>query len=214
MNHRYIIAGIGTDVGKTVVSAILAEALRADYWKPVQAGDLNQSDSMRVKEWTELVTIIPEAYRLTQALSPHAASSIDEVKIKLTDLSLPHTDNNLIVECAGGIMVPVNNEGHTILDAIRMWDLPVILVSRHYLGSINHSLMTAEILKQHKVKVGGFVFVGDENSASEKIILSISGFPMITRIPLVDEVSKTFISAQAKRLVADRIVESLNPNTI
>ncbi len=214
MNQRYIIAGIGTDVGKTVVSAILAEALQADYWKPVQAGDLKQSDSMRVKEWTEYVTIIPEAYRLSKALSPHEASAIDEVKIKLTDLSLPHTDNNLIVECAGGIMVPFNNEGHTILDAIKMWGLPLILVSRHYLGSINHSLMTAEILKQHKIKVVGFVFVGDENPASEEIILSISGLPMIARIPLVDEVSKTFVSAQAKGLVADSIVESLNPDPI
>ena len=146
-DQKYVITGIGTDVGKTVVSAIISEALEAHYWKPIQAGDLDNSDSLKIAEYTEKVKVLAEGYRLSQPMSPHAAAEIDGVEIQRSDLKLPEVSGNLIVEGAGGLMVPVNNDGLTFADLIEDWNLPTIVVSRHYLGSINHSLLTAEVLK-------------------------------------------------------------------
>ena len=198
-NHnQYIITGIGTDVGKTVVSAILAESLKAFYWKPIQAGDLENSDSLKVKNLTQNVTILPEAFKLSQAMSPHAAAEIDGVEIGLKNLEIPKVEGNLIIEGAGGLMVPLNNDGLTFLDVIECWNLPTIIVSKHYLGSINHSLLTAEVLKNRGVNVLGFIFVGDENTATEEIILKSTGLSMIVRIPLVELVNKEFIIEQSR----------------
>lgn len=141
---KYVITGIGTDVGKTVVSSILAEALKASYWKPIQAGDLDNSDSIKVNRFTDSVRVLEEVFRLSEPMSPHAAAEIDGVEITKDDLSLPEVEGNLIVEGAGGIMVPVNSKGLTFADLIEHWNLPTIVVSRHYLGSINHTLMTVE----------------------------------------------------------------------
>jgi len=168
---KFIVTGIGTDIGKTVVSSILSEALKATYWKPVQAGDLDNSDSIKIKKWcSESVQVLPEAFRLTQPLSPHSAAEIDKIEITQNELSLPVVNGNFILEGAGGIMVPINKAGLLFVDLFPLWNLPVILVSRHYLGSINHTLLTAEILQNRGVKIEGIVFVGDENSATESII--------------------------------------------
>ena len=197
-SNQYIITGIGTDVGKTVVSAILAEALQAFYWKPIQAGDLENSDSMKVDRLTQNVTILPEAFKLSQAMSPHAAAEIDGVEIELKDLDIPKVEGNLIVEGAGGLMVPLNNSGLTYLDVIQNWKLPTIIVSKHYLGSINHSLLTAEVLRNRGVNVMGFIFVGEENRATEEIILKCTALPMIARIPLVETVNREFVIEQSQ----------------
>mgnify|MGYP002633026298 CR=1 FL=1 len=194
---QYIITGIGTDVGKTVVSAILAEALKAFYWKPVQAGDLENSDSRKVEMLTQNVTILPEKYKLSAAMSPHAAAEIDGVKIELSEFEIPKVDGNLIIEGAGGIMVPLNKGGLTFLDVIESWKLPTVIVSKHYLGSINHSLLTSEVLKSRGVDVIGFIFVGEENKATEEIILKSTGLPMITRIPMAENVDKEFVIKQS-----------------
>jgi len=199
-SQRYIITGIGTDVGKTVVSAIVSEALSATYWKPVQAGDLLNSDSIKIEEYTSNVKVLPEAFQLSEPMSPHAAAEIDGISITLKDLQLPNVEGNLIVEGAGGLMVPLNYEGFTFADAISGWNLPCIIVSRHYLGSINHSLLTAEVLKSRGIKVAGFVFVGDENIATEEIILKSTGLSMIARIPMTDKLDKEFILEQANQL--------------
>ena len=196
-DQKYVITGIGTDVGKTVVSAIMSEALEANYWKPIQAGDLDNSDSIKIAEYTDKVNILPEGYRLTQPMSPHAAAEIDGVEILRNDLKLPEVKGNLIVEGAGGLMVPVNNQGLTFADLIEDWNLPTLIVSRHYLGSINHSLLTAEVLKSRGVDVRGFVFVGDENKATEEIIEKSTGLRMIVRIPLANHLDKNFIREQA-----------------
>lgn len=196
-NQRYIITGIGTDVGKTVVSAIISEALSATYWKPVQAGDLENSDSVKIKEYTTSVRVLLEAFQLSEPMSPHAAADIDGINITRGSLQLPEVEGSLVVEGAGGLMVPLNNEGLTFADAIRDWNLPTIIVSRHYLGSINHSLLTAEVLKSRGIKIAGFIFVGDENKATEEIILNTTGFPMIARIPIANEVNKEFIKRQS-----------------
>ena len=198
---RFIVTGIGTDIGKTVVSAILVEALQATYWKPVQAGELENSDSIKIKKWcSESVQVLPEAFRLTEPVSPHLAASIDNLNISKEFLKIPEIEGNLILEGAGGIMVPLNNEGLLFIDVVKYWDLPVILVSRHYLGSINHTLLTAEILKNNNIKVEGIVFVGNENKATEEIILKKTGLPLIARIPLVKEINKEFIQKEANRI--------------
>lgn len=200
MKNQFVITGIGTDVGKTVASAIVAESLQADYWKPVQAGDLDNSDSIKVKALTSHVNVLPEAFRLSKPMSPHAAATIDGISIHKEDLMIPETSYNLIVEGAGGVMVPVNDEGLLFADLIEYWELPVIIVSRHYLGSINHSLLTVEVLKKRGVMIAGFIFIGDENKATEEIILNTTGLKMIARIPLTDNLNKDFITEQAQML--------------
>ena len=198
---KFIVTGIGTDIGKTVVSSILSEALEATYWKPIQAGDLDNSDSLKIKKWcSEKVTILPEAFRLTQPLSPHYAAEIDNITISKKDLILPKVKGNFILEGAGGIMVPINQEGLLFVDLIKFWEIPVLLISRHYLGSINHTLLTAEILKNRGIKVEGIIFVGDENIATEKIILETTKLKSIARIPIVNEITIEFIKEQAAKI--------------
>ncbi len=198
MNDQYVITGIGTEVGKTVVSAIVAESLSATYWKPVQAGDLASSDSIKIMTYTSNVSVLQEAFRLNSPMSPHAAAEKDGVKISLEDLQIPKVDGNLIIEGAGGLMVPINNDGLLYIDAFEKWELPVIVVSRHYLGSINHSLLTIEMLKNRGCQIEGIVFVGDEKRTTEEAILKCSGVKMLARIPLADKVDRSFIAEQAK----------------
>mgnify|MGYP006078210347 FL=1 len=202
-HHQYFISGIGTDVGKTIVSAIVSEALEATYWKPIQAGDLDNSDSIKIKNLTENVTVLKEGVKLSQAMSPHAAARIDGVKLGVLDFSLPKIDGNFIVEGAGGLMVPLNSDGLMIADIIEEFKLPVIIVSRHYLGSINHTLLTVEVLKNRGVVIKGIVFVGQENRDTEEIILSTTGLKMIARIPEVKVITKEFIKEQANLFSLD-----------
>jgi dethiobiotin synthetase len=199
-NQQYIITGIGTEVGKTVASAIVAEALKAWYWKPVQAGDLDASDSLKIEAYTEHVKILPEAFRLNTPMSPHAAAEKDGIQIKLEDLVLPEVDGNLIVEGAGGIMVPLNHQGLLFVDVFAQWGIPTIVVSRHYLGSINHTLMTLNLLKQRNISIAGIIFIGEENTTTETAILENSGVKMLARIPIVKEVTMKFVLEQAANL--------------
>lgn len=201
-NSKLVITGIGTDVGKTVVSSIIAEALKASYWKPIQAGDLDNSDSIKVDRFTDNVTILPEAFRLSEPMSPHAAAEIDGVEIAKDDLDLPEVEGNLIIEGAGGIMVPVNSNGLTFADIIERWNLPTIVVSRHYLGSINHTLLTLEVLQSRGVTIEGLVFVGAENKATEEIILKSTGVKFLARIPMAKELNKTFVLEQAESIIS------------
>jgi dethiobiotin synthetase len=199
-NSKFIITGIGTDVGKTVVSSIIAEALKASYWKPIQAGDLDNSDSIKVNRFTDSVTVLPEAFRLSEPMSPHAAAEIDGVEISKDDLNIPEVEGNLIIEGAGGIMVPVNSNGLTFADLIEHWNLPTIVVSRHYLGSINHTLLTVEVLQSRGVTIEGLVFVGNENKATEEIILKSTGVKFLARIPMAKELNKAFVLEQAEQV--------------
>jgi dethiobiotin synthetase len=195
---KFIISGIGTDVGKTVASAIIAQALDATYWKPVQAGDLHFTDSMKVDRWTDdKVAVLAERYRLNEPMSPHAAAEIDGVSIQTGDFEIPTVSGNLIVEGAGGLMVPVNTNGLVYIDLFQDWNIPVILISRHYLGSINHTLLSVEALRSRNIPIQGIVYVGDENTHTESIIAKITGLTVIGRIPLVNEVNASFIKEQA-----------------
>jgi dethiobiotin synthetase len=199
---QYVISGIGTEVGKTVVSAIVSEALQATYWKPVQAGELHDTDSHKVERLTSNVCVLPELFKLNEPLSPHAAAQIDGVELNISSFILPNVATNLVIEGAGGILVPINKNGLLYADVFQKWELPVIIVSRHYLGSINHSLLTAEVLKNRGIKIAGWIFVGDENKTTESIILKITGIPMIARIPMVDRVTKEFVAEEALKIVS------------
>lgn len=180
--ERIFVTGISTEVGKTMASAILVEALQADYWKPVQAGDLEYSDSDRVRDLisNSRTVIHPNAYALKTPMSPHAAADIDGVRISLDKITPPKTENHLIIEGAGGLLVPLN-ESDTILDLI-LPDYKVVIVSRHYLGSINHTLLTLYALREK-----GFspylLFSGDPHPTTESIIRHKTGAPVLGRIP-------------------------------
>lgn len=201
MSGKYFITGIGTGIGKTVASAILAERLKADYWKPIQSGDLDYSDSQKVKALISnpYSHIHPEQYRLTQPLSPHLSAKIDKTRIELDAFNLPETKRPLIVEGAGGLLVPLN-EGDLIVNLIKKLNLPVIVVSQHYLGSINHSLLTLEVLKQHQIEVKGIIFNGEPNEESESVILSYSGAMHLGRIPVLDPVNPENVIEAGKKL--------------
>lgn len=205
MTQTLFISGISTDVGKTVASAIIAEALQAHYWKPVQAGDLENSDSIKVRSWTHNVKVLPEAFRLTSPMSPHAAARIDGCTITIPEL--PEVPENLVIEGAGGLLVPLNDNGLLIIDLIEKWKLPTILVSRHYLGSINHTLMSIEVLKQRGLPIAGILFVGAANAETEKIIAR-SGASIIGRIPWLEQLTPQAISEEANRLKPD-LLEAL-----
>ena len=179
---KLFITGIGTDVGKTVAAAIITQALEADYWKPIQAGDLDNSDSHKVKAYVsnQKTVFHPNSYALHTPASPHYAAEIDGIIIDATQIKEPVTENHLVIEGAGGILVPLNTT-NTIADLIQP-DYKVIVVSRHYLGSINHTLLTIEALQNRNITVAGIVFSGDENQATESIILSKTGVKCIGRI--------------------------------
>lgn len=179
---KVFITGIGTDVGKTVASAIVVEALEADYWKPIQAGDLHFSDSDKIKSKisNSKSQILTNAYALNTPASPHLAAERDGITIDIKKIKEPKTTNHLVIEGAGGVLVPLNEE-HTILDLIQP-TYKVIVVSRHYLGSINHTLLTIEALKSRNISVAGIIFSGDEHVATEQIIISKTGSTMIGRI--------------------------------
>lgn len=198
--NTFFIAGIGTDVGKTVVSAIISEALSATYWKPVQAGDLHFTDSMKVRAFcSENVTVLPERFLLNTPASPHLAAKLDQVSINKTDFVLPEVEGNLVIEGAGGLMVPLNDDGLLYIDLLKTWKIPAILVSRHYLGSINHTLLSLELLKQSGIVVHAIVFVGDRNEASESIILTKFPIEKVIHIPLVAEVNQDFVRSQSDK---------------
>ena len=178
---KYFITGISTEVGKTVASAIVTEALEADYWKPVQAGELDNSDAHKVEQLisNSTTTIHTNAYALKTPMSPHAAAEIDNINIELSNIIEPKTSNNLVIEGAGGLLVPLNDID-TILDIIKP-DYKVIVVSRHYLGSINHTLLTINLLKEKGFDVS-LIFSGDEHPTTESIIKKMTGVSVIGRI--------------------------------
>ncbi|MCX6213537.1 dethiobiotin synthase [Spirosoma sp.] len=198
---RLIVAGIGTEIGKTVSSAVLVEALQADYWKPVQSGGLDDSDTATVRRLISNTKSYfhPEAYRLTQPLSPHAAAEIDGVTIDLAKFNLPETQNALVVELAGGLMVPLNNHELTI-DLVQKLALPVVLVSRNYLGSINHTLLSVEACRSRNIPLVGILFNGPTVAASESFILNYTGLSCIGRIGQEAIVTKDVISRYARLL--------------
>ena len=179
--QKYFITGTSTDVGKTIVSAIVVEALKADYWKPIQAGELDNCDTKKVKNLVSNSTskFHPNLFALKTPMSPHAAADIDGIEINIDKINTPKTENHLVIEGAGGLLVPINNV-QTVLDIIKP-DYKVIVVSRHYLGSINHTLLTIKLLQEKGFDVS-IIYSGNENKTTEEIIHKMTEVKVIGRI--------------------------------
>jgi dethiobiotin synthetase len=193
------ITGIDTGIGKTLVSAILTEKLNADYWKPIQSGDLDSSDTLKVKSLisNKVTHFFSEAYALTQPFSPHKSAALDKVTIDLENIVLPKTDNQLIIEGAGGLMVPLN-DNFLIIDLIKQLNARVILVSKHYLGSINHTLLSLHALKKYGIPVMGVVFNGNKDIYSKSYILEYSEVADLGQIPELKTINKKTVKEAGK----------------
>lgn len=200
MNSTLFITGIGTEIGKTIISAIVTEALQADYFKPIQAGDLDNSDTHKVQRLisNEKTNFHPNAFQLKTPMSPHAAAEIDEVEINASELKRPQTQNTLVIEGAGGLLVPLNNT-ETIADLMRPED-KIIVVSRHYLGSINHTLLTLEALKARNLTCAGIIFNGKETPSTENIIEKMGKVPILGRVDKEPYFDKNVVKEYAGKL--------------
>lgn len=180
--HKIMVAGIGTDVGKTIVSAILTTLVKGDYWKPIQCGDEENSDTSTMKKWLDSTyTIHAPAYSLKAPLSPHHAARLESTSINLDSITLPQTTRSLVIEGVGGILVPLTQKTSSI-DLFKSWDCQWVIVSKHYLGSINHTLLTLEALKRLGLPILGIIFNGEPNPDSESAILDISQVPVLGRL--------------------------------
>jgi len=188
------VSGIGTGIGKTMVSAVLVEKLKADYWKPVQSGDLDKSDSFAIKNLisNKDSKIHPETYRLSQPYSPHKSAAIDKLSIDPEKIILPQTNNTLIIEGAGGLMVPLTDK-FLMIDLIKKLNVKVVLVSQNYLGSINHTLLSIEALKQYEIPIKGIIFNGTKDIYSKEFILQYTEIALLGHIPQYKEVDKKAI---------------------
>jgi dethiobiotin synthetase len=191
--QKIIVTGCGTNVGKTIVSAILATALSADYWKPIECG----KDTKTIRKLCPLVNIHPPAYSLKAPLSPHAAAKLEHLEIETNKITLPITARPLIIETVGGILVPLNDNSLT-LDLFCRWDCQWIIVSKNYLGSINHTLLTIEVLKQRGVNLHSIIFNGKSNQTSEEAILRFSNLVCLARLFKEPKISQEIIKKYAK----------------
>ncbi|MGV8879041.1 MAG: dethiobiotin synthase [Sphingobacteriaceae bacterium] len=195
------ITGIGTGIGKTIVSAILVEKFCANYWKPIQSGDLDQSDTLMVSSLISNAQSIfyPEAYRLTKPFSPHKSADLDGIVIDPLKIKLPVSKETLIIEGAGGLMVPLN-ANFLMIDLIKQLDAEIILVSKNYLGSINHTLLSAESLKTRSISVKGIIFNGDADTYTEKFILDYTGWALLGNLPPLDHINQQAIKEAGQHL--------------
>lgn len=201
-SNAFFLTGIGTEIGKTLVSAILVKALKMDYWKPVQSGELDYTDTDKVQDlvqWEGLKTH-PERYRLEIPASPHYSAAAEGKKIALDQLVIPKTDNNLLIEGAGGLMVPLNEE-ELYIDWAGRQKLPVILVSQNYLGSINHTILSIEALKARGLTEIYLLFNGPSTPSTEEFILNYSQLTCLGRVEQAEgPVDAAFVAQEAKRL--------------
>ncbi len=207
---NYFITAIGTDSGKTIVSAIFAEALGAGYWKPIQAGYPTDTDAIKQLISNPSTSFFEEAYLLNTPSSPHAAAKLEGVKINLKEIVLPDTASDLIIEGAGGIMVPIN-EQELVINLTQQFDCEIILVCNLYLGSINHSLLSIDYLKTHQYKLTGIVFNGKSNPESERIILQHAKAPCLLKVDQEQDMNKDRVKYYAgilkQNLVNERIIK-------
>ncbi len=194
---NYFVTAIDTDSGKTIVSAILCEALQADYWKPVQAGFPRDLDMVKELVTNQKTKFHKETFFLNMAISPHAAAKAQGISIKMSDFKLPETTNSIVIEGAGGCLAPLNDTNFAI-DLPIHFNLPVILVADLYLGSINHTLLTFEALMKRNVNTKGIIFNGATNPESERIILHHTSLPCLLRIQKEDYITPEIVRNYAQ----------------
>jgi len=192
---RLFITGIDTNIGKTITSAIFCKALGADYFKPIQCGDLDNSDTHKMIGWG--INQFPEALRLELPKSPNFASASP---IRLENINLPQTKNNLVVEGAGGVLVPLNQNDY-IIDLAKKWNLPVVLVCKSYLGSLNHTLLSVEAIRSRGIEILGLVFNGVTNEESENFLAKRTGLKILLKIRQENEITPKVIEEYAKGLI-------------
>jgi dethiobiotin synthetase len=197
---NYFITGIDTDSGKTLASTILCEALQADYWKPIQCGFPRDAETVRSFISNYKTIIHPETYLLKTPASPHAAAKIESVSISIDEFKLPNTTNSLVVEGAGGCLVPIN-QTHFVIDIPIHLKIPIILVADLYLGSINHTLLTVNLLQHRNISVTGIIFNGTPNPESEQIILHHAGYKKLLHILPEERLSKEIIKKYAAKIL-------------
>ena len=184
MTPRFVITGTDTGIGKTVFAAALAGALDAVYWKPVQSGLEEATDSETVRRLSGLAgeRILPERYRLRTPASPHLAAAIDGVTIDVHGLELPSTQRPLVIEGAGGLMVPLTRN-ITFIDIFARWRAPLVLCARTTLGTINHSLLSIAAIRARGIPLVGLAFIGDENAETEQIVVELGRTRRLGRLP-------------------------------
>lgn len=199
---KYFITAIGTGCGKTLASAIVCQATGFDYWKPVQSG-LDDIDKNSVASLVQnpKVAYHAERFLLKTPVSPHQSAALDGIAIHLSDFQLPKTDNDLIIEGAGGILVPLNFKGDFVIDLATKFDCELILVASLYLGSINHTLLTLQELKRRKIAIRGIIFNGTPNEYSEKIILQMAQCPCLLHILPEKEINTAVVKKYANNLI-------------
>ena len=204
MNHTYFITGISTEVGKTITSAIVVEALEADYWKPIQSGDKHASDTMKVQSLisNSRTRFFSSSYAFDYPASPHLSAQMEGVTIEKDKIIRPVTDRPLVIEAAGGLFVPLND--HDIMMDLILPTDRVILVSRHYLGSINHTMLSIEALQHRGLSIYGIIFSGAENPATECWIAAYSKVPILGRIEEEPFFDKEVIKKYTKIMTNDK----------
>lgn len=194
MSHQIVIVGIGTEVGKTLASAIVVKALNAAYWKPVQTGFLHgkgDRDSKTVQDLTQC-TVLPETYLFQEPLSPHIAARIDGAEIDIQHIQIPETDGNLVIETAGGLMAPLNDT-NLFIDLLQQWKCPVILTVRQYLGNINHTLLSIEALTSRDIPVLGMITSGIALPDTNRWLSQYTQIPVLLEIPELNEINPDVI---------------------
>ena len=183
-SHQLVVCGTDTDVGKTVVSAWLVQGLQALYWKPVQSGLEDGGDRGRVRDLLQLAAdrFLPEAYAFQQPVSPHWAAELDGVTLEREQLAFPSVAGPLVVETAGGLMVPLRRDWLQI-DQLQQWQRPVVLVARSGLGTLNHTLLSLEALRQRRIKVLGLILNGPAHADNPATLEQFGGVPVLGHLP-------------------------------
>ncbi len=189
---KFIICGTDTDVGKTLISTFFVRGLGSYYWKPIQSGTKDGTDSQFVKKIGGIKNekILKESYIFKTPVSPHWAAEIDNTTISNKLLNIPKIEGSLVIETAGGLMVPITRNFLQI-DQIKIWDLPVILVCRSSLGTLNHTLLSIEALKKRDIKILGLVINGKKHLDNPKTLKDFSHLPIIAEFPLINNISKS-----------------------
>jgi len=209
---KFIICGTDTDIGKTLISSFFVKGLNSFYWKPIQSGIESQTDSQTVKKLAQVSKekIIEEAYVFTKPLSPHWAAEIDQKAINFDKLRLPKVQGSLIIETAGGLMVPITRNFLQI-DQIKEWNLPVILVCKSSLGTLNHTLLSIEALKLRNIEILGLVVNGDKHLDNPKTLVDFSGIPLITEFPHIKKMDSNNLDILWKELeIKNKLISLLN----
>jgi len=209
---KFIICGTDTDIGKTLISSFFVKGLDSFYWKPIQSGLESQTDSQTVKKLTQVSKdkIIKEAYVFTKPLSPHWAAEIDQQTINFDKLKLPEVQGSLIIETAGGLMVPITRN-FLLIDQIKEWNLPVILVCKRSLGTLNHTLLSIEALKRRNIEILGFVVNGEKHLDNPKTLVEFSGIPLITEFPYIKKMDSNNLDILWKELaIKNKLISLLN----